>query len=354
MLLKKLKQNPKNKIKIACLPVAGMENPYQYLMIKGLNQNPKLNAFNGVNDRFLGILRTALKYKPEYIHFDWIASYYTRRYNWLTYLDIPLFFLQVFFSKYILKIKIIWTLHNLYPHTNYQRKLHIRVQRRFAKYVSAIRIFSEQSLPAAMDILNMQADKFQICAEGSYIDYYPNTISKEDARAHLKIAPDKKVFLFFGSISPYKGILELVREFNFENSLLICAGKVMDTNYFKLLQNAAGDRILFFNQFISVENVQYFFHAADVVVLPFKEIENSGSLILAMGFKKPIIAPATKVISARLHGQENLLFQAGDLYQKLQLVSKLSSADLESFGENNFMQAGKLNWVDFSDVFVKI
>jgi glycosyltransferase involved in cell wall biosynthesis len=354
MLLKKLKQQPKNKIKIACLPVAGMENPYQYLMITGLNQNPKLNAFNGVNDRFLGILRTALKYKPDYIHFDWIASYYTRRYSWFTYLDIPLFFLQVFFSKYILKIQIIWTLHNLYPHTNYQRKLHIRVQRWFVKYVSAIRIFSVQSLPAAMDILNMPGNKFQIHSEGSYIDYYPNTVSKADAKTYLKIDHAKKVFLFFGSISPYKGILELIKEFNFENSLLICAGKVMDTNYFKLLQNAAGDRILFFNQFISVENVQYFFNAADVVVLPFKEIENSGSLILAMGFKKPIIAPATKVISERLHGQEELLFQPGGLYQKLQLAINLSNTDLESFGENNFTQAGKLNWIDFSDVFVNV
>ena len=349
-----MKQKTKDKIKIACLPVAGIENPYQYLMIKGLNQNPKLNAFNGVNDRFFGIIRTGLKYKPDYIHFDWIASYYSRRYSWLTYLDIPFFLFQMFFLKYILKIKIVWTFHNLYPHTNYQRNLHIRVQRCFAKYVSVIRIFSEKSLASAMQILNMQAEKFHICSEGSYIGYYPNTVSKEDARIYLKIDPFKKVFLFFGLITPYKGILELIREFKFENSILICAGKVMDANYFKLLQNAANDHILFHNQFISAENVQYFFNAADVVVLPFIEIENSGSLILAMGFKKPIIAPATKVISERLQGQEDLLFQAGDLYQKLQLAINLSNTDLESFGENNFTKARKLNWVEFSELFDKV
>ena len=82
-------------IKIACLPVAGIGNPYQHLMIKGLNESELINAFNGVDDRFLGPIRTWYKYKPKFIHFDWIHRYYIRRTSWMSYFLLPLFILQV-------------------------------------------------------------------------------------------------------------------------------------------------------------------------------------------------------------------------------------------------------------------
>ena len=89
----------KRKI-IACLPVAGNDNPYQKLMIEGLNQSGQLHTFNGVHDKFWGILRTALKHKPDYIHFDWITSYYYRRYTWFTYVSI----IFLLFSDYHRKV----------------------------------------------------------------------------------------------------------------------------------------------------------------------------------------------------------------------------------------------------------
>ena len=56
------------KISVACLPVAGKKNPYQKLMMKGLNNSNNIEAFNGVNNRFYGIFLTWLKFKPNYIH----------------------------------------------------------------------------------------------------------------------------------------------------------------------------------------------------------------------------------------------------------------------------------------------
>ena len=49
-----------SKIIIACLPVSGKENPYQSLMIEGLNVSDKITAFNGIDNRFFGIIRTGL------------------------------------------------------------------------------------------------------------------------------------------------------------------------------------------------------------------------------------------------------------------------------------------------------
>jgi hypothetical protein len=60
---------------VSCLPVAGKENPYQYLMMKGLNESPNLEVKSGIDDKFFGIIRTAVFQKPDYIHFDWETSY---------------------------------------------------------------------------------------------------------------------------------------------------------------------------------------------------------------------------------------------------------------------------------------
>ena len=96
-----------SKIKIACLPVAGTENPYQLLMIKGLNSSDKIFAFNGIHDRFFGIFRTWLKHKPDYIHFDWISSYFCRRNLFLTLVSIPLFYFQILFISKFTITKIV-------------------------------------------------------------------------------------------------------------------------------------------------------------------------------------------------------------------------------------------------------
>ena len=97
----------KKNIKIACLPVAGIGNPYQYLMIKGLNSESNLQAVSGINDRFFGILRTAIQLKPDYIHFDWITSFYYRRSIWMTSLSIPLFMIQLLIVKYVFNVKLV-------------------------------------------------------------------------------------------------------------------------------------------------------------------------------------------------------------------------------------------------------
>ena len=64
------------KTKIICLPPVSEKNPYQHLMIKGLKKNKSLKVIKGYSSRYLGILLSAIIYRPKYIHFDWINKYY--------------------------------------------------------------------------------------------------------------------------------------------------------------------------------------------------------------------------------------------------------------------------------------
>ncbi len=135
------------KIRISCLPVAGIENPYQYLM-KGLRADSRLKVQNGIHDRFFGILRTAAIQRPDYIHFDWETAYYYRRQLWMTIINIPFFLLQVYIARYIFGCKLVWTPHNIIPHDSKYLKIHRFCRRFFARKMNWIRLFSKVSIPA--------------------------------------------------------------------------------------------------------------------------------------------------------------------------------------------------------------
>jgi len=341
----------RKEIKVACLPVAGIGNPYQYLMIKGLNGEANLNVFSGIDDRFFGILRTAILQKPTYIHFDWITSYYYRRSLWMTLFNIPLFIIQILVVKYIFNIQMVWTLHNIQPHDAKHYKIHAFCRRFLAKQTSWIRLFSKNSITRAQEALKVKCN-FIICPEGSYVNYYKNTISTKKARLKLNIAENDFVYLYLGFIKPYKGIEELIEHFiklNVENKKLIIAGSVSNVNYFNEIYTKNND-ILFVNRFIENDELQNFYKAADVLVLPFKKVENSGSVILAMSFKKTVIAPHMGVLIDRLVKQPAFLYKEGELYQKLQLAYERRDL-LDVYGEGNFEELKKNKWEHFVRCF---
>lgn len=342
-------------INIACLPLAGEENPYQKLMMQGLSNSGGLNVYHGSAGKFFAILMTAVKLKPDYIHFDWLHQYYLRRSHWMTYLFYPLFVLQVLIVKHILGIKLVWTLHNITPHDHVYFGPYKWARIFFARQCTWIRVFSEDTVIKASKELNITIERFKIVPEGSYVGHYPNTFSKEESRSSLSISMDKHVFLFFGSMRPYKGIEDLIRTYkNYrkENTMLIIAGQCISKNYRGQIEQLLEgyDDILLKACTIDVVDVQLFMNASDIVVLPFKKVENSGSTILAMGFKKPVIAPHVGVLPLRLRSQKELLYN--DSLDEIFLKTlNMSSEELSSIGNQNFENLTKFKWVDYGKCF---
>ncbi len=59
------------------------------------------------------------------------------------------------------------------------------------------------------------AGKLEAAAHGNYSDAYPlATESREALRASLGIASDAYVYLAFGQVRPYKGLVELIHDFS--------------------------------------------------------------------------------------------------------------------------------------------
>ncbi|MDM9631142.1 glycosyltransferase [Robiginitalea aurantiaca] len=339
---------------IITLPIAGIENPYQFLMMQGLRL-AGYNVKHGVSGKFFGLLKTTLKYRPDYLHLDWLHSYYLRRETWMTWVQFPFFVLQIYIITNIFRIKLVWTLHNIFPHESPIHGPYKWARRYFAANCQWIRVFDNSTIPRASRALNVPKDKFRVVPEGSYVDYYPNNVTQDEARHQLNLPLDKRIFLYLGLIKPYKGVLKLLEAFRescLTNTILVIAGKSLDSQYFKLIQKSSEKScVLIKEEFVSDHDLQYYFNASDIVALPFNKIENSGSAILAMGFSKPIIAPRKGVLASRLSQQKQLLFEEGELTKIFYESSLLNCDQLKKIGEKNFEELKKYKWEDFANCF---
>lgn len=127
-----------------------------------------------------------------------------------------------------------------------------------------------------------------------YEGIYKNRITKSEAREKLKIASEKFVYLFFGTLRRYKGVDILIRAFkelNSDSILLIAGEASQEPEYMDELKQLAGDsaNIKISEKMIPDNEIQTFMNAADIAVFPFRRISNSTAVILAKSFYKPTI-----------------------------------------------------------------
>lgn len=146
--------------------------------------------------------------------------------------------------------------------------------------------------------LGVAEHKIDVIAHGNYVAGIPADITREMARAHFGIAADKRVLLFFGQIKDVKGLEVLLEGFALAlrkdaRLHLLIGGRVWKTDFAKY--QAVIDRHGFAPscslhlRYIPDDEVAYFYRCADLVVLPYLRIYQSGVVLLAMSYGSPVL-----------------------------------------------------------------
>ena len=131
----------------------------------------------------------------------------------------------------------------------------------------------------------------------------PDTaLTPGQAKQQLGIQGGEKTILFFGNIGPYKGLEVLVAAFQALASRnadyrLIIAGKLRGgcEKYWEDIRRTI-DRdpsrlqVIPRIEYIPDQETELYFKAADVLVLPYKQVSQSGVLFLGYNFGLPVIA----------------------------------------------------------------
>jgi D-inositol-3-phosphate glycosyltransferase len=131
----------------------------------------------------------------------------------------------------------------------------------------------------------------------------PNTeLSPADAKRKLGLREGEKAILFFGAVRPYKGLEYLIAAFQqltaaHPDYRLIIAGEpkrgseeYLDKILASIGDDVASGRILARLQFVPDAETEIYFKAADVMILPYTMVFQSGVLFLGYSFGLPAIA----------------------------------------------------------------
>ncbi|MDN3954725.1 glycosyltransferase [Sporolactobacillus laevolacticus] len=189
--------------------------------------------------------------------------------------------------------------------------------------------------------------KIRIIPHGNYINNINTEISKEDALNKIgNVSKNDFIILFFGQIKEVKGLDILINSIPYvlkhnKQLKVIVAGKVWKNDIDKYLQqikiNNIDEYFLLNVHYIPDNEVDYYFAAADLVVLPYKKIYQSGVLLNAMSYKKVVLAsdlPGMKEIIN--DGDNGYTFKAED-YEDLanKLVYIMNNKEKMKLVENN-------------------
>jgi beta-1,4-mannosyltransferase len=195
------------------------------------------------------------------------------------------------------RTRILWTVHNPHSHALSHPVIESWFWWVFTRMLDGFVSLSDSCAKwVEANIPGLRTAESAVIPHGHYRQAYPAAIRKVRARDALGLTPRETVLLFFGSVSGYKNVPHLITTFRhagMPNTRILIAGRAGSRHGRQVEKAAGGDhRIKLDLRRIPTDEVQMFFSAADLVVLPFSDIMHSGSAILALSFNKPVLVPA--------------------------------------------------------------
>lgn len=256
----------------------------------------KINAAAVAPTKNVRELRVLTWYNP----FSWIYTGFLLdgdivHFHWWTYYLFPVFFVVLLIAK-LRKKKIICTLHNVQSHeTNYVDWFLTKIILSFAQVTI---VHSGQNQQDLITRYHIPFKRTVVIRYGVLTFYKTRRLSKTQARKRLNISLDKKVVLFFGCIRKYKGLDILIRAFSIvkktipQTTLLVAGECWEDWDMYASLINQLhlGHDVIHDIRFIPTDEVQYYYAASDLLVLPYNHFESqSGPGTIGLAFGKPMI-----------------------------------------------------------------
>lgn len=356
-----------NEKETVLFPGTASSNPYHELLFKSLNRS-NVNPIQKSMPIFLPFTRSVIDNSNiDTVHLDWLHYFYDgdKLSNNPIFNMAASFFRAVLFCIDILLIKlldiqIVWTIHNKRPHKEKYAALEAVLNVFVANISDDITVkchSAKRTIIKSHKIFS--PPKVSVIPDGNYIDYYANNIDKDEARESLQIN-DEFVYLFFGSIRPYKGVLDLIDEFqslsdDTNHELWIVGNPATDQIEHEVRNKSEEDnQVRLQLDFIPDNKVQYYLNAADTLVFPYKYILNSGSVHLGMSFAKPIITPRMGCIPETVPPENKLLYDSTDESGLREALIQAKSCDLTSIGQANYQQARNFDWDSVGDKYCEI
>lgn len=202
----------------------------------------------------------------------------------------PCYAIIAFLTSRILRVRTMAICDNIVPH---EKKL-------FDSFFSWLGLrfidyFIVQSRSVRDDLLHLKPEAVYREVPHPVYEIFPPPLSKNKARKRIGIQ-DNKVILYFGYIRRYKGLLHLIRAMPkllkaMKIKLLVCGEFYEDREEtYRLVDRLElKSNVILYDQFVPNEEVNRYFCASDLVVLPYTSATQSGIVQVAYHYDKPVV-----------------------------------------------------------------
>lgn len=223
------------------------------------------------------LLSLIYNFKPKVVHFQWFKIY-----------SLDLFLLKFirFFSS---ETKIIYTAHNILPHDSKDK--FFNVFKNIYNTIDGIIVHDINTKLSLTKKFNINDSKVNVIPHG--LLNIPVNNKKAENLLHNNKLDNKIVFSFIGKLNMYKGIDLLYDAWKSSKSInenlslqLVVAGRgnVEYINKFKEFKN-----VTVVNRYLSNEEFISYLRLSDVILMPYREISQSGVLLTAINESKLVI-----------------------------------------------------------------
>lgn len=229
------------------------------------------------------------------IHLHWIGHLFRHHSAFVSIVNASKYLALLSAAK-LRRFKIVWTLHNDSSHDSFHPRVERVVRSLLLRFLTdSIIVMTRQS---AKDFEAKHgpalARKVRYVPHPTYSSFYGHACSKDDARERLRFPAEVPIFLFFGRVRAYKGTLSLIQAFMRlpGPAQLVIAGSCGSEDAAVICEMAASDtRIRLLLDRVPDDEVADLVASCDWMVLPYEEVLNSGVLVLALSYARPVIAP---------------------------------------------------------------
>ncbi|KAF1708705.1 glycosyltransferase [Pseudoxanthomonas sacheonensis] len=250
-------------------------NPYLVQLLDALPENVEIRYFS---------VREALFSRYDLFHVHW-PEYLLRHRTPLTTLAKRACMFLLLLRLWLTRVPVVRTLHNLRPHE--QGGITERLLLRWLDNLTTRRIrinaVERDSDPDTDTILH-----------GHYRDWFAARQVPPSVNGRL---------LCFGLIRPYKGVETLIgafRELPGASTTLRIVGRPVSPAMRQVVEDAcaADARASALLEYVGDEVLAKEIGEAQCVVLPYRDMQNSGALLLALSLGRPVLVPRSQANAA--------------------------------------------------------
>lgn len=218
--------------------------------------------------------------KPDMVIIQWWHPYFAPCY-WI---------LEKAIGK---KIKKTFICHNVFPHERFP--LDKFLTKTVLKHGDGFIVHSQSD---GKDLLTIKKNAdFRYNPLPTYNAFKVCNLTRQQAREQLHISHDAKILLFFGFVREYKGLKYLLQAMAdmkdkiADIKLLVVGSFDKDKqSYMNLIKESGiSGCVEVIDDYIPDRDVEKYFAASDLVVLPYESATQSGIVQIAYGFDLPVI-----------------------------------------------------------------